>query len=129
MSDQKPPKKKKVVVTTKKQPKTTNKSTATSKGSKKATKSSAARRQREKQNSKNAYRSELIISDQQLYLMLGGLGMIILGLILMSGGSMPDPTVWDEDIIYSPRRLTLAPILILAGMGLEIYAIFKGKSE
>jgi hypothetical protein len=69
----------------------------------------------------------MIISNQQLYLMLGGLGIILLGLILMSGGSMPDATVWDEDIIYSPRRLTLAPILILAGMGLEIYAIFKGK--
>lgn len=69
----------------------------------------------------------MIISNQQLYLMLAGLGIILLGLLLMSGGSMPDPTVWDEHIIYSPRRLTLAPILILAGMGLEIYAIFKGK--
>lgn len=126
MSDQKPPKKKKVVVTTKKQVKTSDKAKTPAQKGRKTGKSPASRRQRELKNAKNAYRSEMIISNQQLYIMLAGLGIILLGLILMSGGAMPDPTVWDEDIIYSPRRLTLAPILILAGMGLEIYAIFKG---
>lgn len=128
MSDQKPPKKKKVVVTTKKPTEKRSKnakSTATS--AKQTGRSTVSRKQRERKSTQNAYRSEMIISKQQLYLMLAGLGIILLGLILMSGGSMPDPTVWDEAIIYSPRRLTLAPILILAGMGLEIYAIFKGK--
>ncbi|HKK75642.1 MAG TPA: DUF3098 domain-containing protein [Saprospiraceae bacterium] len=126
MSDQKPPKKKKVVVTTKKQVKTSDKAKSSAQKGRKTGKSTTSRRQRELKNAKNAYRSEMIISNQQLYIMLAGLGIILLGLILMSGGAMPDPTVWDEDIIYSPRRLTLAPILILAGMGVEIYAIFKG---
>lgn len=108
------------MVTTKKSgsssaPKTANRSA----------KSNTARQQRERKNAQNAYRSTMIISSQQLYLMLAGLGVILLGLLLMSGGQMPDSSVWDESIIYSPRRLTLAPILILAGMGLEIYAIFK----
>lgn len=129
MSDQKPPKKKKVVITTK-QAKTANQATTAKKGATKATsKSGTARRKREQQKEKSAFRSELIVSNLQLYLMLGGLGLIILGLILMSGGSMPTPTVWDEEIIYSPRRLTLAPILILLGMGVEIYAIFADKSK
>lgn len=127
MSDQKPPKKKKVVVTTKKKVKSSTQTrTAATKG-RRTSKGTAPRKQRERKTAKNAYRSEMIISNQQMYIMLAGLGIILLGLLLMSGGAMPDPTVWDEDIIYSPRRLTLAPILILLGMGLEIYAIFKGS--
>jgi len=57
--------------------------------------------------------------------MLIGLGFIVLGLILMSGGWMPSPDVWDESIIYSPRRLVLAPISLIIGLALQIYAIFK----
>jgi len=54
-----------------------------------------------------------------------GLGFIVLGMVLMSGGSMPSADVWDEDLIYSFRRITLAPIVILIGLGIEVYAIFK----
>lgn len=57
--------------------------------------------------------------------MLIGIAFIVLGMILMSGGWMPSPDVWDESIIYSARRLTLAPICIIIGLGLQIYAIFK----
>jgi hypothetical protein len=38
---------------------------------------------------------------------------------------MPSPDVWDDNIIYSFRRVTLAPILILAGLAVEVVAIFK----
>jgi hypothetical protein len=55
----------------------------------------------------------------------GGVLLIALGLVLMLGGAMPSPDVWDESIIYSFRRTVLAPIFILAGLGVEIYAIFK----
>lgn len=56
-------------------------------------------------------------------LMLIGLGVIILGLILMAGPK-PDPEVFDWSM-FSFRRITLAPILILGGFGFEIYAIMK----
>ena len=48
-------------------------------------------------------------------------------MLLMSGGSMPSPDVWDEDIIYSTRRTLIAPIVILIGLGLQVYAIFAKK--
>nr|MBS0038567.1 DUF3098 domain-containing protein [Saprospiraceae bacterium] len=54
-----------------------------------------------------------------------GIGFILLGLLLMYGGSMPSPDVWDESLIYSHRRITIAPMLMLIGFGLQIYAIFK----
>lgn len=54
-----------------------------------------------------------------------GLALIAAGLILMMGGSMPSPDVWDESLIYSHRRTTIAPFLILAGLILQFVAIFK----
>jgi hypothetical protein len=54
-----------------------------------------------------------------------GIALIALGLILMSGGEMQDPNVWDESIIYSPVRITVAPILIICGLIIEIFAIFR----
>lgn len=58
-------------------------------------------------------------------LMAAGFALIVIGLILMSGGGDGDPTIFDADRLYSFRRITLAPIVILAGFGLEAYAIMK----
>ena len=64
------------------------------------------------------------------YLLMGiGFGLVIVGLFLMSGGNMPSPDIWDENIIYSFRRTVLAPIIILAGLVVEIFAIFKGYQQ
>jgi len=54
-----------------------------------------------------------------------GLAVIALGMFLMSGGKSPDPNVFDQKEVYSPRRITVAPILILIGLGLEVFAIFR----
>jgi hypothetical protein len=70
--------------------------------------------------------SQTLMYGKEHYLWMGGgVLMIALGLVLMLGGSMPSPDVWDESIIYSFRRTVVAPIFILAGLGVEIYAIFK----
>ncbi|MFV0484522.1 MAG: DUF3098 domain-containing protein [Bacteroidales bacterium] len=62
-------------------------------------------------------------------LMLIGIGIIILGFILMSGGGSKDPNVFNEEI-FSFRRITLAPIVVLLGFAFEVYAIMKrDKSE
>jgi hypothetical protein len=57
-------------------------------------------------------------------LMLIGLGVIALGFILMVGGGSKDPQVFNE-AIFNFQRLTLAPLLILAGYVIEIFAIMK----
>ena len=54
-----------------------------------------------------------------------GAALIILGMILMSGGKSADPNVFNANAVYSFRRITLAPIVIIAGFIVEIYAIFK----
>ena len=69
---------------------------------------------------------EPLIFGKQNYILMGiGFGLIALGMLLMSGGSMPSPDVWDESIIYGFRRTVLAPFLMLAGLVVEVYAIFK----
>ncbi len=70
---------------------------------------------------------DFLFGRKNYMIMLGGLLLIGLGMLLMSGGSMPSPDVWDESIIYSKRRTLLAPIVILSGLGLQIYAIFVKK--
>lgn len=58
--------------------------------------------------------------------MLIGILVIALGMILMSGGkSNVNPTVFDAEAVYSPVRITVAPILIILGLGIEIFALFK----
>jgi F0F1-type ATP synthase assembly protein I len=42
----------------------------------------------------------------------------------MIGGGSSDPAVFSDEI-FSFRRMTLAPILVLAGYGIQIYAILK----
>lgn len=56
---------------------------------------------------------------------LAGIAIIILGIILMAGGKSSDPNVFNYDEVYSTRRITIAPILILLGLAVEVYAIFK----
>ncbi len=113
MSSHKPPKKKVVVTSKKSQPTQRKKVTPTVSKSRSRTSTSSLKGQ------------ELIFGRKNYILMLAGVGLITLGMLLMLGGSMPSPDVWDPDIIYSFRRITLAPLLILAGLIIEIIAIFK----
>ena len=57
--------------------------------------------------------------------MMVGAALIIIGMVVMSGGKSADPNVFNANEVYSFRRITLAPILIIAGFIVEIYAIFK----
>jgi hypothetical protein len=54
-----------------------------------------------------------------------GLALIMSGLIAMTGGAMPDPNKWEPERIYGFRRITLAPILMVAGFVVIIFGIFK----
>ena len=57
--------------------------------------------------------------------MLVGLAVLALGFFLMAGGKSADPNVFDPKEVYSTTRITIAPILIIAGFVIEIIAIMK----
>ena len=62
-----------------------------------------------------------------IYLMIGFL-LVVIGLFLMSGGGSNDPSVYS-DAIFSVRRITISPIVILTGYGVILYAIMKKTKE
>jgi hypothetical protein len=67
---------------------------------------------------------EFAFGKENYVLLFIGLAFIALGFILMTGGGSKDPKVFNE-AIFDFRRLTLAPILILTGFVVEIFAIMK----
>ncbi len=72
--------------------------------------------------------SEMPLGKQNLKLMLIGFGIIVLGFILMAGGGSDHPATEFNYDMFSFRRITLAPILVIGGFAFEIYAIMhKGK--
>lgn len=48
------------------------------------------------------------------FVILAGFGITVLGFVLMAGGASEDPDVFNPEV-FSFRRITVAPILILAG--------------
>jgi hypothetical protein len=59
--------------------------------------------------------------------MLIGVVLIALGMLLMAGGRSTDPAVFEAKSVYSTTRITIAPILILAGLVIQVVAIFRKK--
>jgi hypothetical protein len=57
-----------------------------------------------------------------------GFGIVVLGFLLMLGGRSPDPNVFNE-AMFSFRRITLAPIVVLAGFAFVLWAIMKKPKE
>ena len=58
-------------------------------------------------------------------LLLIGLAINILGFILMIGGGTDNPNNFNADELFSPIRITVSPMLIIAGYIVILYAIMK----
>ena len=68
---------------------------------------------------------EFALGKENYILLAVGFGIIILGFLLMIGGRSSDPNVFNGEELYSFRRITLAPMIVLFGFIFEIYAIMK----
>ena len=85
---------------------------------------------REKRESKLNLSSQELIFGRQNFMYMGiGLALILVGLLAMAGGGMPDPNQWEPERIYSFRRITLAPLLMVAGFVVVILGIFKKNNR
>lgn len=54
-----------------------------------------------------------------------GVVLVVIGYLLMIGGGAENPNEFHEDEIFSFRRITLAPIVILAGFVTVLVGIMK----
>ncbi|MBR6672422.1 MAG: DUF3098 domain-containing protein [Alistipes sp.] len=68
--------------------------------------------------------AEMPLTMRNYVLMGVGLIAIILGMVLMCGGGSEDPNQFNYEM-FSWRRITLAPIIIVGGFVFEIYALMK----
>lgn len=93
--------------------------------SQKKAKSSQQQNQTQKENKKQ---EEFTFGKQSYRLLIIGLVLIGVGFILMSGGGSTNPNEFNEEI-FNFRRITLAPLMILAGYVVEIFAIMKRPSD
>ena len=66
----------------------------------------------------------MVFGKKNYQLMLIGLIFITLGFFLMSGGGSDDPNIFSDEI-YNFRRIRVAPILVVFGFIIEVYAIMK----
>lgn len=73
-------------------------------------------------------KKDFALGKQNYKLLAIGFAIIVFGFILMAGGRSDDPKVFSTDI-FSFRRITLAPLIVLAGFVFEIYAIMKKPKE
>ena len=55
-------------------------------------------------------------------LLIAGLLVMLIGFLLMTGGGSDNPEVWDPGV-FSFRRITLGPIILLIGFVIEGVAI------
>lgn len=67
------------------------------------------------------------LGKENYRLLLIGFAIIVVGFILMVGGKSADPSVFNPEV-FSFRRVTLAPVVVLFGFLFEIYAIMKKPS-
>jgi hypothetical protein len=77
---------------------------------------------------KEASQSVFIFGKKNYKFMFIGIACIALGFILMSGGGTDDPNVFNPEI-FNFRRIRLAPMLILMGFGIQIYAILLNPEK
>lgn len=73
--------------------------------------------------------SQFAVTAKGLKLMIAGLLVLAAGFLLLSGGGSDDPQVFNY-AMFDFRRLVAAPIVIIAGIVVEVVAImgrFKDK--
>jgi hypothetical protein len=76
-----------------------------------------------------ANKTGFALGKENYKLIMIGFVIILFGFLLMIGGKSEDPNLFNADEIFSFRRITLAPLLVLAGFIFEIWAIMKKPKE
>ncbi len=70
-------------------------------------------------------KSKMVLGRKNYNFIILGCLVVLLGFILMSGGGSEDPNVFIEEELFSFRRITLAPFLVILGYGLVLFGIMK----
>ena len=70
-------------------------------------------------------KSKMVLGKKNYIIIISGCLIVVLGFILMSGGGSEDPNLFIEEELFSFRRITLAPFMVMLGYGVVLYGIMK----
>ena len=70
-------------------------------------------------------KKNMVLKRKNYIFIISGWLVVLLGFVLMSGGGSDDPNVFNEEELFSFRRITLAPFLVILGYGIVLYGIMK----
>ncbi|MDZ7848784.1 MAG: DUF3098 domain-containing protein [Owenweeksia sp.] len=73
-------------------------------------------------------KQNFVFTRKNYIMMLLGILLIVVGYILMIGGGSDNPAVFNPEI-FAPQRIFVAPIFILAGLLIEIFAIMSNGNS
>lgn len=80
--------------------------------------------------SKDIKKTGFAFGKQNYQILIAGVVLVVLGYVLMIGGGSEDPNQFHADEIFSTRRITVAPIVILLGFAVVLFGIMKkSKTE
>ncbi len=82
-----------------------------------------------KQNTPSEDKVSFALPPENYKFLAIGFAIIVIGFFLMAGGGSTDPKVFNGEELFSFRRITLAPIVILFGLGFEIWAIMRKPTK
>lgn len=71
----------------------------------------------------------LALPKKNYYYIIAGVVVVFVGFVLMSGGGSEDPSVFDKEELFSFRRITLAPFLVILGYVIVLWGILKKPEE
>ena len=68
------------------------------------------------------------IDKTGFFILLSGVAVLLLGFVLMSGGGVKDPQVFNYDM-FDFRRIVLAPVLLVIGIGVIVVSIIRKPKD
>jgi uncharacterized membrane protein len=72
-------------------------------------------------------KENFVFGKENYWLIIGGFLITLIGFVLMIGGGSDDPNVFNKEELFSDTRITIAPILVIAGYLVVIYGIMKRR--
>ncbi len=79
--------------------------------------------------SKETRKAGFAFGKENYRILIIGVVIVVIGYLLMVGGGSDDPTQFHAEEIFSFRRITLSPIVILAGFVVVLFGIMKKSKD
>ncbi|HLP14278.1 MAG TPA: DUF3098 domain-containing protein [Flavobacteriales bacterium] len=64
-------------------------------------------------------------TKENYYIMLVGVFCVIVGFVMMTGGGTDNPAKFNGEELFSAKRITFAPIMVILGYVVVIFGIMR----